>query len=185
MDVTQIADRKNEIRAATPTAYAKQRMAEQATALSLAGDLAAHCEIANEALCKLTVVLYEPASDGLAANVDYKTGRLLIPAPWGSSGWRKWGLRDWQATILRMILLTRQDHFVPRKTLPPLYTYNRNTRQWFLEIGDYQDLNAAKRWLERGQIRPTEWREAQSHYRQRRINLQSRHRQRRVNLQST
>jgi hypothetical protein len=40
------------------------------------------------------------------ANVDLD-GRLLVPVPWGDSGYKTWGLRVTEARVLRRIMLQR------------------------------------------------------------------------------
>ena len=67
--------------AETPGAFIKQRMAASADSLSNAARIQAAIEIANEALCKLASILYKTI-DRQPVNVDAKTYRLLIPAPW-------------------------------------------------------------------------------------------------------
>lgn len=55
------------------------------------------------------VLGYEADTDGAPCNVDRVTFRLLRPAPWGSDGWKAWGLRHWEAGTLRQIMLNRQE----------------------------------------------------------------------------
>ena len=98
--ITELIERKVTIRGASPTAHVKQRLAQAATDLNRAGMLQAQCEVVNEALCQLATMLYAKDSDGALANVDTRTGRLLVPAPWGDTGWKLWGLRQWEARIL-------------------------------------------------------------------------------------
>ena len=152
--ISELIDRKVTIRGASPTAHVKQRLAQAATELNRAGMLQAQCEVINEALCQFTAMLYQRDSDGVLANVDARTGRLLVPAPWGDSGWKQWGLRQWEARILRSLLLTRlQD-----AKRPPLFDFNNHSRTWYLNSGDYPSLEAATHYLQRGAVKLAEWR---------------------------
>ena len=161
MSLLQVVDRKNEIRlTAAPTAVIKQRIATAAQELSRVGDMAARVEIANEALCKFTAVLYERDGDGVPANIDAVTYRLLVPAPWGSAGWRAWGLRKWEAGVLRSILIAR----VKDTKRPCLYDYNHESRTWHLNAYDYGNLEAAQHYLNRGAITLAEWRKCSKSY---------------------
>jgi hypothetical protein len=92
-DAMDVIARKPDVRNATPGEYIKQRIAQAAHQLSLAGVAAAHVELCNEALSGVIVLAYEADTDGLPCNVDRVTFRLLRPAPWGSKGWKRWGLR--------------------------------------------------------------------------------------------
>lgn len=134
MDLSQIVDRKHDLRTLPePAQHVKQRMAQAAEELSRAGDVAMHTEIANEALCRFTAMLYQRDTDGVFANVDARTGRLLVPAPWGDAGWQKWGVRHWEAIVLRAVLMARVvDH-----KRPALFDYSATARTWFLNVGDY------------------------------------------------
>ena len=180
MEINALRDRKETIRQAHPAGHVRQRIADAAEQLNLAGRLAERVELVNEALCKLTTLLYLPDSDGRAANVDSVTFRLLVPAPWGSRGWRRWGLRAHEAETLRCVLLDRQrSHRVGARS--PLFTYDVDTRSWYLNVGDYPRVDAALLWLRHSAITLAEWRRAGVEYRQRRITVQSRYNHRRRN----
>jgi len=178
MDLTTIVDRKNEIRTLPePPAHVKQRIAQAAEQLSRAGDTAMHVEIANEALCRFTAMLYQRDSDGVFANVDARTGRLIVTAPWTSSGWKDWGLRHWEAVVLRSILMAR----VADRKRPALFDYNADIKKWFLNVGDYGVIESATHYLGRAAINLAEWRLHSAQYHNNRVNIQSAHRQRKVN----
>ena len=58
MELLQVVDRKNEIRAAAlPASVIKQRIAQAADELNRAGSMALHVEIANEAITRFTFML--------------------------------------------------------------------------------------------------------------------------------
>lgn len=178
MTILQLTDRKNDIRAAGPGAYVKQRIADAADNLSRAGQMAARVELCNEALSKLIVLAYEPDTDGRAANVDTTTHRIMIPLPWGSSGWRAWGLRYHEALVMRAIMLSRQG--VKPGSVVPLFTYDAQPRTWHLNVMDYRNLDAGLSWLQASQITLSEWRR---HLRQWRDNAKTTKRQWRTAMQ--
>lgn len=146
-------ERKHEIRAAPPPpGFVAGRIGKAAEAISRKGTLAARVELANEALSKATVMLYEEEA-GRRCNVD-ATGIILIPLPWGSNGWRAWGLRYHEARTLRVIMAA------PKPNRPPLYLYDEKARRWSLNVADYPVLPAAMFWVERNQITLNRWLDA-------------------------
>jgi hypothetical protein len=154
----ELTDRKQMLRmAANPPAAVRQRIQSAADALSRAGAMAARVEIVNEALCKFAHMLYEKDADGAFANIDSPTGRLLVCAPWGSAGWRVWGLRNWEARVLRAALLSR----LQAKPLP-LFDYGNNC--WYLNRGHYRSLGMACAYLEVAPITLSEWRKYAKKY---------------------
>lgn len=161
MELMQVVDRKNEIRTmAQPAGMVKQRIAQAAQDLNRAGNMALHVELANEALTKFTIMLYHKDQDGAWANIDGRTHRLLVPAPWGSKGWRKWGLRKWEGAVLRSIMLER----VKDTRRPCLFDYNGEARLWHLNVIDYGVFDAAQHYLNRSPITLAEWRKYASTY---------------------
>lgn len=148
-------DRKQIIRTSAPVSFVRQRIYQAAQELNLVGDLAARTELANEALCRLVELLYQPDTDGCPAHTDPATGRILVPVPWGSVGWKRWGLRHHEAAVVRMILLARQRS----NTRPALFLYDTGTRCWYLNTSDYPTVPAAAHWLKRSAITPQVWRQ--------------------------
>ena len=69
--------------------------------------------------------------------MDAKTYRLLIPAPWGDSGYSKWGMRATEARILRSVLMWRA-HNDPQSAL-----FDYGDRRWFLNVPTYKSASAA------------------------------------------
>lgn len=144
-----------------PAPIVRQRLADAAAGLSRTGDLAIHTEIANEAITRFTGVLYERDADGYSANVDLMTSRILLPAPWGSNGWKSWGLRHWEAIVLRAVMLERSADI----KRPALYLFNPDRRYWALNLSDYPALAQATFFFGRGAITVKEWRRAADAYR--------------------
>lgn len=155
MNVNELIDRKLAIRALPePPGFVKQRLAQAAQELSRAGDLAARVELVNESLFHAITMLYERDTDGGYANIDRVTFRLLVPAPWGAAGWKRWGLRRHEATTLRAMLVGRIRH--PRHIA--LFDYSPESRSWFVDVAKYPTVEAAKAYLERNPITLPEWR---------------------------
>jgi hypothetical protein len=174
-DVKDVLERKPDVRLSRPREYVRQRIAESAAALNLAGQMAARVELVSEALSRLTELLYQCDSDGVPANIDAVTYRLLIPAPWGSRGWRLWGLRSWEAETLRRILRERQNSWTAGQR-PPLYTYDDGARTWHLNAQDYPTLQAAHWWLTKSPITIKEWRQYAKLYRDTEATVRRRYR---------
>ncbi len=164
MELLNVVDRKNEIRSmALPASAIKQRIADAAASLNRAGSMALHVELANEALTKFVIMLYQRDQDNTYANIDQRTHRLLVPAPWGSAGWRVWGLRNWESRILRCVMLER----VKDTRRPCLFDYNTDNRTWYLNVTDYGVIEAAQHYLQRSPITLAEWRKHDTAYKQR------------------
>lgn len=144
--------------------FAAQRTTEAATALSRKNELQVYAEIMNEALFKLTAMLYEQAADGEFANVDPVNGRILVPVPWGNDGWSAWGLRNWEAIVLRNILRQRM---LSEKILA-LYGFSEKTNRWHMDIKTYRTYEAAFRYLQQYPITANEWRAFGDAYRRKR-----------------
>ena len=154
MELQQIVERVADIRHARPSANVRQRVQEAADALSRAGDIQMRVELANEALTAFTAILYQADSDGVPANIDPVTWRLLVPAPWGRGGWQHWGLRSWEAQVLGKILRIRCDS---RKHVN-LFDYNEISRTWHLNLSDYGAIDQAMAYLKAQPITLEEWR---------------------------
>jgi len=141
----------------------KQRIEQAASELSLAGHMQAHLDIAVSAMARLIVELYVLDTDQRPANVDARTGRILLrPLPWGESGAIRWGLRRWEGQCLRRLVL---DRVGARRRLPALFDYNTESRQWHINLQDYQTADAALTWLKKDGPRLAEWRSIVDDYR--------------------
>jgi hypothetical protein len=154
MEITNLVERVQEIRAKGPGRFAKERLAENAQELSRAGDMQLRVELVNEAMAALCVILYEADTDGRTANIDRVTWRLLVPAPWGRGGWKRWGLRRWESEALRNILRVRTE----MRRHVNLFDYNEEGRTWHLNRGDYPTLESAIAYPKAHQITLQEWR---------------------------
>lgn len=174
MELVEEIERKNVIRIANqPATYVKQRIAEAAKGLSLAGSAQVRCELVNESLCKLTTVLYEQDGDGTLANVEVVTERILIPVPWGSSGWKLWGLRYWEARTLAKILRVRVEN---RRKLPVLFDYSAESRNWYINVDTYPTVDAALVYLQKHPVSLHEWKTYSQAYKEYRREVVTAHR---------
>jgi len=86
---------------------------------------AARVELSMQALTAACVALLETDEAGRPVNVDFATGRILAPMPWGKAGGAKWGLRSSEQRVLAHLLRSRAMH------PGALFVYER--RQWFVQ----------------------------------------------------
>lgn len=176
MDFIETLERIPGIREAeTPGHYIKKRLAKTAQELSLRGDLQAHVEIINEALCKVTELLYQADTDGSFANVDHKTYRILVPVAWGSDGFKLWGIRQWEADVMRAILIDRSNQ---KNKRPALYDFSTVNKRWFLNVSDYGSYELAQRFLQREPVTLATWRIFSTQWHEKHTTAMLRYRQR-------
>ena len=158
MEYTQLFGRVGEMRVAeAPGAYLKERVAAVAANLSLSGEVARQCAVINEALLKAVALLYEKDADGAWANVDCITYRIRVPMPWGSVGWRLWGLRQWEGRVLRSLLI-RRAQVGQGAVRPALFDYNAEGNTWHLDVQSYVTPELATRFMQKESIKLGEWR---------------------------
>lgn len=138
--------RMEETRQAHPAPYTPARaVAAAGNELTRRGLAALAVEHLTSALFRVVELVYEEDIDGRLCNVDAVDGRLLIPAPWGSAGYRRYGLRRREADVLRLFLLERM---TPKPGSPvPLFQYDHERRGWFVNLVDYSTRAAAGTWL--------------------------------------
>lgn len=172
MEIQDIVGRVADIRHAKPSPNVRQRVREAAQSLNLAGQMQLRVELVNEALMALTSLLWAADTDREPANVDRVTWRLLVPAPWGSGGWRHWGLRAFEAEILRSILRARCADRGHRA----LYDYNDVSRTWHLSISEYASFEQAMQYLKAHPVTLAEWRKHSEAYRARMLQAQNKRR---------
>ena len=151
MELTALVERTIAIRDALPLPNVKQRLANAAQELSLAGANQSRVELLNEACLSFTTTLYAADQSGRLENVDYRTHRLLIPAPWGSSGWQRWNMRRWESTVLRKTLIVR----CQMQRVRPLFDFGGG--QWFLNLADYSRLDLALLYLKANPVTLRDW----------------------------
>lgn len=163
MNLDTLIERTQDVRqlANNPQATIKQRMAEAAAEMSRAGDNQARVELLQEACLAITKLCYEADPDGQPANIDSRTYRLLVPAPWGKAGWRRWGLRAWEAEILRQIMIVR----CQMRRVEPLFDYNSEGRTWHVNLQQYARLDVALMYWKSNPVSLKEWRRHADIYR--------------------
>lgn len=154
MELTTLFDRAVEAGRRRPAFDPRQRMSQAAEQLNRAGTLQAQIGVVEGALVALINVLYATDADGQPANYDAVTGRILIPLPWGSSGWKHWGLRKMEAQHLRRVLLGR----AAMKRPAPLFAHDYETHQWFVDNETYPAANDALLWVQKFGPQLGEWR---------------------------
>jgi hypothetical protein len=167
MNLEKTTARILEVAKGEVSVQARQRMSVEAEQITRAGATKAHIAIIEAAIRNAIAMLYEPDTDGHPANYEPGTGRILIPVPWGSAGWAKWGLRDWEAKCLRAVWKRRL-----KKQMPMLFDFNG--RQWFLRDDLYPTLDDAARWLQSNPIEFGEWFGAVQHAKKKRDKWPSR-----------
>lgn len=120
--------------------------------LSRRGLAAAKVELANAAMLAFTEVIFDVDPDGVMPNID-ADGRLLIPAPWGRSGGRMWGLRNTEQRTFTWLMRKRSE-----TQNQPLFVYDAESRQWLLGRG--YTKRSALAYVRTMPVTLSEWRAA-------------------------
>lgn len=155
--IVRVVTRKEGIAQVSPQRHTTiQRAAE---ALSRRNADAAVVELFNEAMQRLTLLAYESDADGYC-NIDPVTHRLLIPAPWGRAGHRKWGIMPSESVVLREMIQQRQMGHEGRA--PGLWLYDRTRRAWRLNLFDFDTVQDGQRYWQRWPLGVAEYRQARS-----------------------
>jgi hypothetical protein len=158
--MTGMLERAFEIRDAKPANVVRSRVKDVAASLSSMGTMAARCELANEVIGGLLGLCYHTDDDGAWANLDPVTYRIRKPLPWGSRGWKVWGLRRHEADVLRTIMLERQTIVEQANRGYGPLVYDPDERSWFVNVADFPTLDKALGWYAQRQISLREWRTA-------------------------
>ncbi len=156
IDYTKQLERASGVLTGNPSPTVRARLKAKAEDISRAGDLKAHLGVIESALMKAITILYESDTDGYPANYDYN-GQALIALPFTYSGWKLYGLRNWEADCLRSVMLERLKR---TEGYIPLFDYAPATRRWYLRIDAYKTEAAALQWLKVDPVTVTEWRAA-------------------------
>lgn len=126
-------------------------MRAAAQALTRRGLAEAKTEIANHALAAMVEVLFDIDADGIMSNVD-RDGRILLPKPWGKTGFASWGMRVTEARALNAILRRRSNI-----ESAPLFVYDADARDWLVGRS-YDTKRKASTYLRNVPITLAEWR---------------------------
>lgn len=147
--------RKEGISHADPPRHSALRAA--AEQLSLRNVDAAVVELFMEAMQRLTLLAYERDADGYC-NIDPVTWRLLIPAPFGRAGHKRWGITPSEAVVLREMVQCRQ--IATGDRAPGLWLYDASRRAWRLDLFNFDVLADGQRYWQRWPFSVQEYREA-------------------------
>lgn len=161
MSLNNLFERAVDVGQRQPTVNPQKRMAQRAEGLSRAGTMQAHLDVCVAAMVALTNVLYAIDADSRHANIDEVTGRILIPLPWGSTGYRHWGLRKWEGYCLRKVLIAKCSRGVV------LFGFDGETNQWYVDMEQFPTANSALLWIHQHGPTLHEWRPIVSEYRAR------------------
>ena len=148
------AARKPEVRRESASVYRKlhQRAKSNAESLSRLAHARASAELLNEAMAAFIALCYEAFPDGTPANVD-QTGAVLIPTPFSSRNYRRYGLRRTEGDVLRSYALRLAEVAAKNEKIPPpLFIFDGAERRWYLNIFDYRSLEDALTWWERFEL---------------------------------
>lgn len=154
--IATVARKQTMMEAAPARHMTVQRAAE---AISRRNADAAIVELFMEAMQRLTLLAYEQDDHGYC-NIDAVTGKLLIPAPWGRAGHKRWGITPSESVVLREMVQQRQIGRAGRA--PGLWLYDRTRRCWRLNLFDFDTLRDGQAYWQRWPLSVTEYREARS-----------------------
>lgn len=133
--------------------YVDGRIGVLAENLSRGAMAAARIAIVNECMTGLGRLIYEVDGAGHPVNVDGVTARLLVPLPWGSRGWAKWGLKQWEGRLLRRLLYRRYS----KGERVAVFVYSADYNGWYLNRRYDTPAKYSEYW-QRNAITPVEWR---------------------------
>lgn len=134
----------------TPGPYIRQRIQISADNLSNKARVEGALAVVNEALNKLAAALYETV-DFIPVNVDSRTYKILIPVPWGDSGYHIWKLRSTEARLVRWILMARC------KRNPDQALFLFSNHYWYVNARIYSSAALAADYLKTYPITMREW----------------------------
>lgn len=154
--MTEIIERKALIRTeATAKKFILDRIEEAAVKFSEVVDIKMRVELANEILCRFVEKIYTRDA-GAWVYLDNVTYRIITAKPWGSSGWKYYGLRQWEARVLGKVLLIRATEQQPTV----LFDYNFELHDWYLNLASFRAKESAMGYLNAKPITVAEWRRA-------------------------
>lgn len=135
------------------SAYVDNKLGEAASNLSRGAIIKARLTIVNEAMMGLIQLLYELDESGHPVNVEPTTGRVLVPVPWGSSGWAKWKLKQHEGRTLRKVL----DRRMRASERVAMFLYSGASGRWHINRR-YGTPEQAKVYFRQQPITVKEWR---------------------------
>lgn len=93
----------------------------------------------NECLLKIIDLIFKQ-TDNQYVNIDYVTHKILIPLPWGSNGYKVWGLRQYESEIFRKIMLAISEG---KRRDKIMFFYSKESRCWFFNLEKFSTLEVA------------------------------------------
>ncbi len=112
-----------------------------ATAISKRAIMKAHATNMRSILMTATETYYEKTSYGVLWNVE--ADGKIDPVPWGSKGYKAWGVKRMYSTALRTHLMDQQEK-------PDcLYLWDDTTRCWYINLSVYPRVSDALGWVQR------------------------------------
>lgn len=155
--MVRVIARKEGIAHASPARHTHiQRAAES---LSRRNADAAVVELFSEAMQRLTLLAYEQDAHDYC-NIDPVSHRLLIPAPFGRAGHKRWGITPSEAVVLREMVQQRQAQRADRP--PGVWQYDRTRRCWCLNLFDFDTVQDGQRYWQRWPLSVMEYRQARA-----------------------
>ncbi len=167
MSVMDFPVRKQKVMTARPAGFVQARMREATSKMSRLAMFQARSELLNEAVFRMIGLAYEVDEFNRFVNVD-EMGLILIPVPWSSHGYRRWGLRATESDVLRAYLLRLAELAHKGERIPPLFLFDPVTRRWSLNFFDYPTYEAAVEWWSRFEMGPGTYRSFADYVRKKR-----------------
>ena len=158
--LADFAQRHERIVSVSPPSKARRRAKRAAQELTRVGYALRASEQANEAMSAFLSLLY--AYDRAAEdwpNIDAKTGVILIPTPFSSRSYRKWGLRRTESAVLRLHLVELEAAARRGEGEAPAVLYDGLINKWLINLGDYPSRRAAMAWIKRHELTAKRYRE--------------------------
>lgn len=132
-----------------PTLNPRKRLEMAAQELDRAALLQLGLNTVTASLVAFSGILFNTAG-GRYVNIDPHSRRILVAAPWGSHGWKRWELRKWEGEGLRYILNCKA-----REGGSPFVPVGN---QWHVATG-FDNQEVVSRWIQ-DNITLEDWRDA-------------------------
>lgn len=150
MSASDVLTRAVGIAHATVDAYTRQREQVAADELNRLTTNQRYVVACQEALLRLANLCYVRAGSRLV-NIDQLTWRIGVHVPWSRAGCQHYGLREWEATVLRSVMLAR----LGNRRNSPLFDFGN--RRWYLNMTDYPTMESAVVYLDKQRLSIDEW----------------------------
>lgn len=125
----------------------EQVAADQLNRLTVENSYVAAC---MSAVLRLTELCFVRVGSRLI-NVDPVTWRVDIHVPWSDSGFKKYGLRKWEAEVLRQMILARGNS----RRGAPLFDFG--VSRWHINLENYPTMEDAITYWQKHPLTVDEW----------------------------